>query len=82
MEQKYQERIAIVQMMLYELGSAYRGSWHDFDGRTLRSQLDDIAVYLNVDCDISIHDFRGSCDLCPAGNGHWTEFCDEYCIGG
>ena len=29
------------------LGDAWRGDWSDFDGRTLRSQLDDIESVLN-----------------------------------
>jgi hypothetical protein len=28
---------------LHALGTAYRGDWSDFDGRTLRSQLDEVS---------------------------------------
>ena len=32
---------------LQALGNAWRGDWLDFDGRTLRSQLDDIEKVLD-----------------------------------
>lgn len=83
MEQEYQKRIDVVRMMLEELGQAYRGSWKDVDGRTIKREMTYISDCLDINNKlVSIHNFREEWDLCPAGDGHWTEFCDEYCVGG
>lgn len=68
------------KIVLRELGAAYRGSWRDMDGRTLRDQLDWIADSLDINASpINIDEYREANDLCPKGYGHWTEFCDEDC---
>ena len=41
------KRIMDTLQCLNALGSAWRNDWSDFDGRTLRDQLDDIALVLN-----------------------------------
>ena len=74
------ERIELVRECLSALGSAWRGSWVDFDGRTLRSQLEDISGFFDCDMDGKTVDseYRGFCEqwgicrkeLC------WEEFCD------
>ena len=38
-----------VALALDLLGSAYRGDWSDFDGRSLRAQLDDLSAVLRND---------------------------------
>lgn len=35
---------------LNDLGEQWRGDWSDFDGRTLRDQLDDIAEIIRREC--------------------------------
>lgn len=42
-----EERIQEVQTAMNLLGSAWRGDWTTFDGRTLRSQLDELSVALS-----------------------------------
>jgi hypothetical protein len=60
-----------------EIGQAWRGSWADFDGRTLRDEMNELSLI--ADGSMSIERYRASNSLCPAGSGHWTEFCHEEC---
>lgn len=68
---------------LTALGGCYRGSWSNFDGRTLRTQLDDVRTLLEralagenvadaVQRDREMH------GMCPFGGSHWGEFCHDY----
>ena len=43
------ERIAIAQRELKALGQYYRNDWSDFDGRTLRTELEELATFLSSD---------------------------------
>ncbi len=64
------------------LGAAYRSDWMDFDGRTLRSQLDELAGYLSGES--SGFDKEGwavGVGICPV-NGGWSENCSEKPPGG
>ena len=57
------------------LGAAYRSDWSDFDGRTLRMQLDELAEYLSGK--VSAFDLEGwavMVGICPVEGG-WTENC-------
>lgn len=71
------ERLKLAITLAQELGSAYRGDWSGFDGRTLRSQLDDLSSVGAGSWDAER--FRASNSLCPHGDGHWTEYCDDTC---
>lgn len=62
-----------------ELGSAWRNDWSDFDGRTLRSQLEDIEslaleVAAGTPRDEALVRFRSINSLCEAGHGCWTHY--------
>lgn len=57
--------------LLKELGQAWRGDWSDFDGRTLRAQLNnwlDLPEEVTPD---EAHRYRESEGLCLEGGGHW-----------
>lgn len=41
------EKIKILERELKALGQYYRNDWSDFDGRTLRDQIDDIFLWFN-----------------------------------
>ncbi len=41
------DKVKILQRELESLGQYYRNDWSDFDGRTLRSQIEDIFVWFN-----------------------------------
>lgn len=72
--------------VLRELGSAWRGDWSEFDGRTLRTQIgswidDVLAVALDdrnhstEELEERVRAFRVSCGLCPDGIGEWVQNC-------
>lgn len=73
------ERLRLVVMLAQEIGSAYRGDWSDFDGRSLRSELDELSVVSSGEMDAAR--FRLINSLCPAGRGHWIEHCEADCTG-
>lgn len=64
------------RLALRELADAWRGDWHDFDGRTLKHQLR--AVEQVADGEMTLAQFRDDSGLCPKGGGHWTEYCERY----
>lgn len=62
--------------LLMELGECYRGDWSFFDGRTLQAQLKN---WIDLpDTNKAIKDFRKINEMCPLGEGHWTEYCGTY----
>lgn len=61
---------------LTSLGSAYRGDWSDFDGRTLKDQLGAIASRLSDGDPFDADLFLASCGVCPQTN-QWVEHCTE-----
>ena len=63
-----------------EIGQAYRGDWSDFDGRTLRDQMNELANI--ADGTESLAQYRRSNGLCPVGGGHWEMYCHEECRAG
>ena len=70
--------------ILREYGQAIRGLWSDLDGRCVRDNLDEIAKVIEDtnDAELSQEDavcLREDIGICPAGKGHWTEFCDASC---
>lgn len=64
---------------LQSLGSAYRGDWSDFDGRSLRAQLDEIDRIIRKET--SGEDVRREVAGFYAGNGicsrchSWNHYC-------
>jgi hypothetical protein len=68
---------------LNALGSAWRGDWSEFDGRTLRCQLDEIAALAQKevcgeDVKRDLAGFFAGNDICPTCRS-WTEHC--HCGG-
>ena len=73
------ERVA---QALTEFGGAIRGDWGSIDGRSVRAQLDLLADYLRYpESTPPLPDIRIRLDVCPYGKGHWTEYCEDYCLG-
>lgn len=67
--------------ILREYGEAFRGDWspETIDGRSVRSELSDIATWIEGDYpgDEAARERLG---ICPAGKGHWDWlYCDEDC---
>ena len=69
--------MSIASEVLREYGAAIRGDWSDVDGRTVRDDLERIAI--EVDNPVyTIEALRGSLGLCPRGGGHWNYWCDNH----
>lgn len=62
------------------LGAAWRGDWSDFDGRTLRHQLDELASALRSDVPLDIEGWAWSNDICPVARS-WSEHCRDRSEG-
>ncbi len=58
------------------LGDAYRGDWSDFDGRTLRYQLNELAEALTTDAPFSVRKWAAAQSICTKTRG-WAEHCEE-----
>lgn len=67
-----------VAQILTEFGSAIRGDWGSIDGRSVRDGMDRVAASLRSG-EATIASMRGDLDLCPSGEGHWTEYCNRRC---
>jgi hypothetical protein len=64
------------------LGAAYRGDWSNFDGRTLRDQLDELSEYLrdpSKPFDLTDWAISGQ-NICPVSRS-WLEYCPEKVEG-
>lgn len=64
------------------LGEAWRGDWSDFDGRTLRSQLDQLArlgreALAGTAIVGPLAGFYAEQNICPYCRS-WTEYCDGH----
>lgn len=66
-----------VASLLRELGTAYRFDWSDFDGRTLRDDLEFIAALTGA-THIDIEACRARLGICPLGKGHWESGCEFH----
>ncbi|MBT2587972.1 hypothetical protein [Arthrobacter sp. ISL-95] len=64
---------------LREYGSALRGSWGDIDGRSEQMSLNVLAMAIDNPIGFDVLSMREALGVCPAGHGHWTEFCAEEC---
>lgn len=71
-----EERMKAVAEALTLLGRAYRMNWSDFDGRSLKMELEELAGYLtgNRELDVEAWAYRSS--ICYV-KGWWQEDCDE-----
>lgn len=58
------------------LGRAWRGDWSDFDGRTLRYQLDELSDALVSDTPFDLRTWCASWGICPDGAG-FADYCDN-----
>lgn len=63
------------------LGSAYRGDWSDFDGRSLRAELQDLAAALTSDKPFDAEWWAHGNGICPVGRC-WHEHCPDTRTGG
>lgn len=68
-------RLRLALELAQQVGRAYRGDWSDFDGRTLRTALD--ALDEVVAGAMSAERYRSLEGLCPAGQGHWIDYCER-----
>jgi hypothetical protein len=68
-----------VSKVLCEYGEAIRGDWGSIDGRSERSTIQDFAAAILAPAEYTSEDLRANADICPAGNGHWTQYCDDDC---
>lgn len=66
--------IEAVQQTLGALGSAWRNDWSDFDGRTLRSQLNEISAALDPASSVTYEALCRSLGICPVHH-EWAEGC-------
>lgn len=66
--------------VITEYGNAFRHDWGDVDGRWVRDNMDDIARWVRApNTFMGLAEARRSLDLCPKGEGHWTEHCWAPC---
>lgn len=70
--------------LLDEYAEALRGSWGGIDGRNEQDKLGElskaIVQYGNTELNEgAVLELRNSLDVCPFGEGHWTEYCDDDC---
>jgi hypothetical protein len=68
--------VEAVASAMEALGSAWRGDWSDFDGRTLRSELGDLASHLRSDTPVTYEQLCREVGVCPVRRA-WPEYCDE-----
>lgn len=70
--------------LLREYASALRGSWGGIDGRSEKIALNSLADSIDAAGNTplparDVENLRNDLGVCPTGQGHWTEFCDEEC---
>lgn len=58
------------------LGSAYRGDWSDFDGRSLKLTLVELAEALESDEPFDARRWAAGESICPEAHA-WAEHCDK-----
>lgn len=67
---------AAVAEALRAYGSAVRGDWSDFDGRSCRDSLNTLADALNSPDEVSYESLCRSVEVCPVSRS-WPEYCPE-----
>jgi hypothetical protein len=73
-------KVEAVAEALEALGSAYRGDWSDFDGRSLRDELGALATVLRSPEPFDLERWYASEWICPVRKS-WAEFCQERAEG-
>lgn len=74
--ERLEDRIRQARSALTFLGTAWRLDWSDFDGRTLRAQLDDISAILEGRR--TSDQFLAGASIC-ASHSCWLESCPPEC---
>lgn len=78
-----QEAESPVLTAMLEYGSAIRGDWSNFDGRTMRAIIEDwVQEVRTPDPSHTVEWHRLNLGLCMAGGGHWCGrwgYCDDEC---
>ena len=72
------ERLSLVTGLMGEYFGALRGSWGGIDGRSERQRWWDFRDHLAEGVTDKAR-LRADLDVCPAGGGHWTEYCYDSC---
>jgi len=76
-----EENVKIISTVLDEWAQAIRGDWGSIDGRTCRSELQNLSSFLMAEEPLDIEYLRWNAEICPEGKGHWLEWCrDDGCI--
>lgn len=69
-----------ISEVIMEYGSAIRLDWGNIDGRWVRDNLNDIAMWVrSPNMFPGMVGAREALDICPKGEGHWTEHCWAPC---
>lgn len=72
-----------IARLLSEFGSAIRGDWGGIDGRSIQGDMDNFASWVrNPESLPDIKTCRGWMGICPHGEGHWDDYCDDTCAKG
>lgn len=70
------ENKVLVASALRALGNAYRMDWSNFDGRTLRSELELLADAIASPNPFNMDHWYMGENICPESN-RWAEWCDQ-----
>jgi hypothetical protein len=67
---------------LTALSLCWRGDWSEFDGRTLRDQVEDVRAIIEAaiageDVTERIQRDRIGNSMCPECRGHWADYCAD-----
>lgn len=68
-----------VAQVLREYGSAIRGDWGSIDGRSEQLTVNYFAEVITAPEHYTVAQLRDVADICPDGEGHWTEHCTISC---
>lgn len=65
--------------VLREYGSAIRGDWGSIDGRSEQFTIESFADAITSPHEYTVEKLRNDADICPHGDGHWTDYCSDTC---
>ena len=68
-----------IAKVLREYGSAIRGDWGSIDGRSEQYSINEFADAITSPGEYTTAQLRERADICPHGDGHWTDYCDDSC---
>ena len=69
-----------VSSILCEYGEAIRGDWGSTGGSSERSTIQTFADAVLSPEKYEKETLRDQAGICPNGKGHWTEYCEDYCV--